>query len=80
MRDIFAAASDATANYELQSKGKKVATTCQCRGKCGTHTGPCTMKADGPVGNSSNMVDMPASAGKIKMCKPCSVAFGKKKK
>jgi hypothetical protein len=52
----------------------KVKGGCVCRGMCGSHTGPCTMKAD-----AGSLGAMPAEAKKKKMCKACYAAMSHKK-
>lgn len=79
--DIFAAAKEAQLNYSAAkrkdvftgdlediSATKTVGGLCSCRGACGSHTGPCTMKA-------SKGGDI-----KAKMCKACALAASKDKK
>jgi hypothetical protein len=79
MSTILEAAADAQLNYRSVKQSNPftsdvediqastVVGGCVCRGKCGTHTGPCTMKAGkGVIGG--------------KMCKACSMAGKGKKK
>lgn len=91
MGTIFQAVEESKVNYKQVKKkdeftgdvlditaSKVIGGVCTCRGTCKTHTGPCSMKAQGPVSNAGGNVDMPASASK--MCKACTLAMSKIKK
>jgi hypothetical protein len=76
MATLSEAIADAQLNYKPgtrrnmytgdvdEIKISAAAGNCTCRGACGSHTGPCTMKA--------------AKGGTLKMCKACSMSASKK--
>lgn len=78
MPTILEAAADAQFNYTpgqrvnmfcgdvVDIKAAGVVGGCTCRGACGSHTGPCSMKAAKGVAGG-------------KMCKACAMAANKKK-